>query len=170
MSGSNGGHTLTSGTFGTVPRRGGVSSPRGPYGSAAGFFLRFRGSGPFLNLACGDPADHDGGTDHIGGTLLAFGASGHQLIPLNSTSINRVFGYFLRKARRASLRPAENPPSSASGLSLKNEAISPPLSSKMRTDIRTPDPLLPMKIPNALPVSIQQLVRKGAINRSINSN
>ena len=36
-SGSNDGHTLTSGTFGTVPRRGGVSSPRGPYGSAAGF-------------------------------------------------------------------------------------------------------------------------------------
>ena len=37
MGGSNDGHTLTSGTFGTVPRRGGVSSPRGPYGSAAGF-------------------------------------------------------------------------------------------------------------------------------------
>jgi len=35
--------------------------------------LRFRGSRPILNLACGDPADHDGGTDHIGGTLLAFG-------------------------------------------------------------------------------------------------
>ena len=29
MGGSNDGHTLTSGTFGTVPRRGGVSSPRG---------------------------------------------------------------------------------------------------------------------------------------------
>jgi hypothetical protein len=97
-----------------------------------------------------DPHDMDRVADHIGGALLAFGASGHQLIPLNSTSINRVFGYFLRKARRASLRPAENPPSSASGSSLKNEAISPPLSSKMRTDIRTSDPLLPMKIPNAL--------------------
>jgi hypothetical protein len=108
--------------------------------------------------------------DHVGRALLAFGASGHQLIPLNSTSINRVFGYFLRKASRASLRPAENPPSSASGSSLKNEAISPPLSSKMRTDIRTSDPLLPMKIPNALPVSIQQLVTEGVVNGSINSN
>src|SRR5260370_7325179 len=112
----------------------------------------------------GDAADHDGGTDHIGGTLLAFGASGHQLIPLNSTSINRVFGYFLRKARRASLRPADNPPSSASGLSLKNEANSPPLSSKMRTDIRTSDPLLPMKTPNPLPVSYPQLVSHIPIN------
>jgi hypothetical protein len=35
--------------------------------------LRFRGSRPILNLACGDPVDYDGGTDHIGGTLLAFG-------------------------------------------------------------------------------------------------
>jgi hypothetical protein len=83
------------------------------------------------------------------GALLAFGASGHQALPVNSTSMKRLFGYFLRKARRASLRPAENPPSSASGSSLKNEAISPPLSFKMRTDIRTPDPLLPINILNA---------------------
>ena len=52
MGGSNDGHTLTSGTFGTVPRRGGVSSPRGPYGS------------------------------DIGGTLLAFGAFGASIDPL----------------------------------------------------------------------------------------
>ena len=69
---------------------------------------------------------------------------GNQFLPLNSTSMKWVFGYFLRKARSASRRLAEKPPSSSSGLSLKNEAISPPLSSKMRTDIRTPDPLLPM--------------------------
>jgi len=29
------------------------------------------------NLASGNPADHDGGTDHVGGALLAFMASGH---------------------------------------------------------------------------------------------
>jgi hypothetical protein len=28
--------------------------------------------GAFVDLACGNPADHDGGTDHIGGALLAF--------------------------------------------------------------------------------------------------
>ena len=104
-------------------------------------------------------------TDHDGGPITSagrFSPLGHQLIPLNSTSINRVFGYFLRKARRASLRPAENPPSSASGLSLKNEAISPPLSSKMRTDIRTPDPLLPMKIPNTLPETLPNCLSRSA--------
>jgi hypothetical protein len=31
-----------------------------------------------VDLARSDPADHDGGTDHIGGALLASGASGHQ--------------------------------------------------------------------------------------------
>ena len=49
-SGSNDGHTLTSGTFGTVPRRGGVSSPRGPYGLRRDVDRRFlarRGSGSF---------------------------------------------------------------------------------------------------------------------------
>src|SRR5271170_3577499 len=43
-------YTLTSGTFGTVPRRGGVSSPRGPGGlrrGAARRFLARRGSGSF---------------------------------------------------------------------------------------------------------------------------
>ncbi len=63
--------------------------------------------------------------------------SGHQSLPLNSTSMKRVFGYFLRNARRASRRPAENPPMSPSGLSLKKEAISPPVLSNIRTDIRT---------------------------------
>src|SRR5258708_23971148 len=34
--------------------------------------------GAFLDLASGNPADHDGGTDHVGGALLAFRASsGH---------------------------------------------------------------------------------------------
>jgi hypothetical protein len=65
--GSNDGHTLTSGTFGTVPRRGGVSSPRG---------LRFRGSRPILNLACGDPADHDGGPITSAGRFSPLGPRG----------------------------------------------------------------------------------------------
>src|SRR5260370_41096080 len=51
---------------------------------------------------------------------------------------------FLTEGQERIRRLAEKPPSSSSGLSLKNEAISPPPSSKMRTDIRTPDPLLPM--------------------------
>jgi hypothetical protein len=28
-----------------------------------------------------NPADHDGGTDHVGGALLAFRASGHVYLP-----------------------------------------------------------------------------------------
>jgi hypothetical protein len=50
LDGSNDGHTLTSGTFGTVPRRGGLSSRRGPYGLRRDVDRRFlarRGSGSF---------------------------------------------------------------------------------------------------------------------------
>lgn len=33
--------------------------------------------GSFLNLAGGDLHHLDGGSNHVGGSLLAFGASGH---------------------------------------------------------------------------------------------
>jgi hypothetical protein len=39
----------------------------------------------FVDLACGNPADHDGGTDHVSGALLAFRASGHLIVPMFST-------------------------------------------------------------------------------------
>jgi hypothetical protein len=41
--------------------------------------LALLGRGRLVYLARGNPADHDGGTDHVGGALLAFGASGHHV-------------------------------------------------------------------------------------------
>jgi hypothetical protein len=39
--------------------------------------IRWRSSA-LVNLASGNPADHDGGTDHVGGALFALRLSGHQ--------------------------------------------------------------------------------------------
>jgi hypothetical protein len=44
----------------------------------SGGILAVLSDGCFIDLASGNPAYHDGGTDHVGGALLAFWASGHQ--------------------------------------------------------------------------------------------
>jgi hypothetical protein len=46
--------------------------------SPARFIVSYRARiSSLCNLPRGDPADHDGSADHVGGTLLTSGAAGH---------------------------------------------------------------------------------------------
>jgi hypothetical protein len=67
-----------------------LSGERGRAGNAAfgplGCFARI-----VLHLPRRDPRDHDGSADHVGQSLLAFGALGHQSpSPLNTLFTNSV--------------------------------------------------------------------------------